>query len=110
MSFKYNTSFLELIDSIDWSKSSITPSDLVDYIEALIKKEREEEHKKTWDNIKEIYDTTDYKKHIEEAIKETEQRVLEEVDSLPKYFMTHNEEWIKIEDVNNLREKYKGVE
>jgi hypothetical protein len=45
---------------------------------------------------------------IEELIKETEQRVLEEVDSLPKYFMTHNEEWIKIEDVNKLREKYKG--
>ena len=49
--------------------------DIKDFIEALIKETREEEHKKTWDNIKEIYDTTDYKKHIEEAIKETEQRV-----------------------------------
>jgi hypothetical protein len=57
-----------------------------------------------------MYGTDEIKDFIEALIKETEQRVLEEVDSLPKYFMTHNEEWIKIEDVNNLREKYKGVE
>jgi hypothetical protein len=42
-----------------------------DFIEALLKEAREDEHKKTWDNIKEIYDTTDYKKYIEEEIKET---------------------------------------
>jgi L-arabinose isomerase len=58
---------------------SIDASDIKDFIEELIKETREDEHKKTWDNIKEIYDTTDYKKHIEEAIKETEQRVAKEI-------------------------------
>jgi hypothetical protein len=57
-----------------------------------------------------FYAEADAQKMVEALIKETKQRVLEEVDSLPKYFMTHNEEWIKIEDVNKLREKYKGVE
>jgi len=58
-----------------WDNGSKTAEEMFNgigrYIVALIKEEREEEHKKTWDNIKEIYDTTDYKKHIEEAIKET---------------------------------------
>jgi hypothetical protein len=70
MSFKYNTSFLELIDSIDWSKSGITPSDLVDYIESLLEQQ----------NAKNVIEITARCKETTEAlIKETEQRVAKEI-------------------------------
>jgi hypothetical protein len=80
-----------------------------DEIEVLIKEAREDEHKKTWDNIKEIYDTTDYKKHIEEAIKETEQRVSQ--DFIMQCFEADNgNHIISTCELEQLREKYKGVE
>ena len=63
---------------------SVDANELKDFIEALIKKEREEEHKKTWDSIKEIYDTTDYKIHVEQAEKETEKRVSHYANFLEK--------------------------
>jgi thiamine pyrophosphate-dependent acetolactate synthase large subunit-like protein len=97
---------------------SIDASDIKDFIEELIKETREDEHKKTWDNIKEIYDTTDYKKHIEEAIKETEQRVAREFAD----WLISDKCWITDKDGNVLKdavidgtleqfvEKYKGVE
>jgi hypothetical protein len=66
---------LLVIDTDNWGKDGITASvdDFKDAIGVLIKKEREEERKETWDNIKEIYDTTDYKKYIEEAEKRVAQ-------------------------------------
>lgn len=87
-------------------------------VEALIKETREDEHQKTWDNVKDIYDTTDYKKHIEKAIKETEQRILDEVLKnkqtmyIYRYYdkpLAYERNAVDVKDIEQLREKYKGV-
>lgn len=87
----------------------------IEETQALLKEAREDEHKKTWDNVKDIYDTTDYKKHIEEAIKETEQRVAKEIMKTLNYkrLLEPNASKQAIQEFKEWIErdyKYKGVE
>jgi hypothetical protein len=102
MSFKYNTSFLELIDSIDWSKSGITPSDLVDYIESLLEKERKEIEQRVareiFADIGKIQAPPPNEKLCKELVKHPT--------------MIFASGWIRARfDIEQLREKYiKGVE
>ena len=81
------------------------------FIQAQLDKAREEERQKTWDNVKDIYDTTDYKKQINKAREEVASEIIEwiEGEGYNKWIDGKGYYAINDEGLEQLKEKYKGV-